>query len=154
MSELKQQYPSSFEKSKGVISEPSNFYRGDSVTFNTTHGELIVIASDVNAIRYASECMMPSYFKVDIARAQDVVVFAHSKVVRQDKPQGEWISVESYRDIPVGTWQVATEARGSRDAETHIATVEKNVTIIGNCFAFDLPRVYAYAPALPAPPKQ
>ena len=98
MSELKQQYPSSFEKSKGVISEPSNFYRGDSVTFNTTHGELIVIASDVNAIRYASECMMPSYFKVDIARAQDVVVFAHSKVVRQDKPQSEWISVDD--DLP------------------------------------------------------
>ncbi len=69
-------------------------------------------------------------------------------------PQSEWISVESYRDIPVGTWQVATEARGSRGAETHIATVAKNVTIIGNCFAFDLPRVYAYAPALPVPPKQ
>ena len=77
-----------------------------------------------------------------------------SELIDELENKSEWISVESYRDIPVGTWQVATEARGSRDAETHIAKVEKNVTIIGNCFAFDLPRVYAYAQALQVPPKQ
>ncbi|AUR85578.1 restriction alleviation protein [Vibrio phage 1.076.O._10N.286.51.B7] len=68
-------------------------------------------------------------------------------------PQSQWISVDGYENLPLGTWQVATEARGTRSAETHIATVENHVTLIGNYFAFDLPRVYAYAPALPTPPQ-
>lgn len=61
-----------------------------------------------------------------------------------------WIAVESAKDLPVGVWLVYLESEmvGSR---IHPARVHPNITNIGSCFAWDAPRVIAYAPP-PSPP--
>ena len=94
MSEPKK-YHTSFKGSKGVISEPSRYYRGDSIALDTKCGELIVIARSENAMLYAAERLMSCSFKVDMSRVEDVVIFAHEKVPRQDAPQSEWRSIGS-----------------------------------------------------------
>jgi hypothetical protein len=64
---------------------------------------------------------------------------------------GEWIFIDSYKDIPEGKWLVMEEKKKStvleeeRDPEMHIAKVTNNsVCIIGGHFGFDRGRIYAY----------
>ncbi len=59
----------------------------------------------------------------------------------------EWIEVDGAENLPLGTWLVTTAERNNRDVEIHIAKVRKNVTLIGNMFYFDMPKVIAYTPA-------
>ena len=59
----------------------------------------------------------------------------------------EWIPVDGYKNLPVGTWLVEIESE-SMFGFLHTANVGKNVTTIGGNFAFDVPKVVAYQ-ALP-----
>lgn len=55
-----------------------------------------------------------------------------------------WIRVDSYKDLPVGTWLVAVELPTGSTREYHIAEVADNMTTIGNHFAWDMPKVFKY----------
>jgi hypothetical protein len=64
----------------------------------------------------------------------------------------EWISVDGYENMPVGTWLTWHESRPSRDCEFQVTTIGENgFAVSGNLFTFDLPRVTHYMP-LPEPP--
>ena len=60
-----------------------------------------------------------------------------------------WISVDSYKDVPIGRWLVQVEDHEYSDNNMHVMTSRKNLTLIGNYFAFDMPRVIAYQPLPP-----
>lgn len=56
-----------------------------------------------------------------------------------------WIAVNSAKDVPVGDWLVYMEEKHLH-RHVHSAHVHPNLTVIGSSFAFDCPRVIAYAP--------
>lgn len=85
--------------------------------------------------------------EIDVADIDKILSFISA-------PQSEWVSVDSYEEIPIGTWQVA-ELRKVGSPAIHIAEIGANLSIIGGHFGFDRGRIYAYAPCLelPIPPK-
>lgn len=60
-----------------------------------------------------------------------------------------WIKVDSYKDIPVGSWLVQCD-EPSHGCLFHVANVRENVTVIGGVFGFDQRPVVAYR-ELPEP---
>lgn len=73
---------------------------------------------------------------------------AFFKVWQAAQPQ--WVSVEGYKDVPVGDWLVYMPEARDKIQSAHI---HKNVSTIGGNFAFDLPQVTAYCEQPPAPHK-
>jgi hypothetical protein len=54
----------------------------------------------------------------------------------------DWVAVDSYKDLPLGTWLVKMPV--GDEHKLQIAYVHQNITFIGHCFAFDERRVTAY----------
>jgi hypothetical protein len=52
--------------------------------------------------------------------------------------------VDGIENMPVGKWIVQLERPGSKN-DLHVAEVHENVSIIGNYFHFDMPKVIGYA---------
>ena len=51
----------------------------------------------------------------------------------------DWISVDDYKGVPMGEWIVELE-----DGGFHIIKRRPNMTIVGDHFYFDHPRVIGY----------
>lgn len=56
-----------------------------------------------------------------------------------------WIDVDGYEDLPEGHWLVRIE-REMWGVDVFTAIIRKNLSMIGTNFAFDMPKVIAYAP--------
>lgn len=64
----------------------------------------------------------------------------------------EWISVDGYKNMPVGTWLTLHEERNSREKELNVTTIWDNgAGVSGGLFVFDLPKIthYMKLPDLP-----
>lgn len=62
----------------------------------------------------------------------------------------EWISVED--KLPEGDCLVWVEDDGHAGCRFHIANCHKSVTVVGNHFSFDMPKITHWQP-LPEEPK-
>ena len=64
-----------------------------------------------------------------------------------------WISVET--ELPKGRCLVFVESKKGSEGRNrmHVAVYHKNIDIVGNLFAFDMPPVTHWMP-LPEPPKE
>jgi hypothetical protein len=70
--------------------------------------------------------------------------------IKAEQPQAQWVSVSSSKDLPEGEWLVYIP-ENTTSKRVQIAVVNSNLTLIGNCFDFDMKPVKAYM-AAPKPP--
>lgn len=65
----------------------------------------------------------------------DAIVDLQERVKELEHP---WISVDTFEEIPEGEWIVKFSNKvKSMDYATHVCKIAKNVSTIGDCFAFD-----------------
>lgn len=109
--------------------------------------------------RYLAKTGDAVYKHPEIINYLSQLVAANERIKELEKAQ-EWISVESYKDLPIGTWQVAMIDKNG-EVLTELAKVKQGgnslICVIGGHFAFDYSdRVYAYKQidALPPQPKE
>lgn len=143
--------PKKIPREKGVVTNPSWFYKAECVVLNCDMGEVVIASNCRYSISEASSMIAPE-LELNIDEAQEVAIFKSDSASAQ---QSGWISVDGAKNLPLGNWQVATEGREGREPAVHIANALENVVLVGGYFHFDMPKVYAYAPCLelPTPPK-
>jgi hypothetical protein len=81
----------------------------------------------------------------DDAKAERERIGEALTVLRSTKTDSIWIAVESFKDVPKGSWLFKTEEERSGNT-VHTGTNFGNGCVIGGHFAYDMPRVIAYAP--------
>lgn len=73
-------YPTEISSGKGFIKDESRLYKGFAVILKTIYGEIVLTASNYDALKIQANILMPSGFVIDEKMIQDVSIFSSKKV--------------------------------------------------------------------------
>jgi hypothetical protein len=80
----------------------------------------------------------------DLCIANNKLIGCAGEIAALNEDIYNWITVDGVKDIPVGDWLVYMPRLSGNKVQA--ASVHKNVTAIGNCLSFDMPKVTMYRP--------